>query len=157
MWYDAIDDRDERRHLLTDADGTRREFSIPPGTLRANVELERREIADERLSPVFADLVRTTEDPFVQAIYDLTVPEMVVGRACLLGDAAFVARSHTAAGTAKAAADGIALANALDEHNALAAALGEWEASQLAAGRRLVAQGKRLGERYMARSGRYTA
>ena len=39
---------------------------------------------------------------------------MAFGRVCLIGDAAFVARPHAAAGTAKAAADAWALAEALD-------------------------------------------
>lgn len=149
VWYDGVDGRDERRRLLTDADGRRREFSVPPGTLRAAVEDERRAAAAERLPAVFADLVATTAEPFVQAIYDLTVPQMVLGRVCLLGDAAFVARPHTAAGTAKAAADGIELANAIRESESVTSALDRWEASRLEAGRQLVAQGRRMGEGYM--------
>ena len=38
---------------------------------------------------------------------------MAFGRVCLIGDAAFAVRPHAAAGTAKAAADGWALADAL--------------------------------------------
>ena len=38
---------------------------------------------------------------------------MAFGRVCLLGDAAFALRPHAAAGTAKAAADAWALAEAL--------------------------------------------
>ena len=52
-------------------------------------------------------------EPFVQVVYDIGVPRMAFGRACLLGDAAFAVRPHAAAGTAKAAADGWALAAAL--------------------------------------------
>ena len=40
-------------------------------------------------------------------------PRMAFGRLCLIGDAAFVARPHAAAGTAKAAEDGWQLARAL--------------------------------------------
>lgn len=62
---------------------------------------------------MLADLVAATADPFVGTIYDLAVLQMAVGRVCLPGDAAFVARPHTAAGTAKAAADGVELAATL--------------------------------------------
>ena len=46
-----------------------------------------------------------TPDPFVQTIVDVVVPRTVFGRVCLLGDAAFVVRPHTAGATAKAARD----------------------------------------------------
>lgn len=145
VWYDDVRDRDERR-LLTDEDGRRREFSVPPGKLRSDVESRLRADA-EGLPATFADLVAATDEPFVQAIYDLTVPRMVFDRICLLGDAAFVARPHTAAGTAKAAADGIELADALKGD--VEAALDRWERERLEAGRRLVAEGRRMGENYM--------
>ena len=52
---------------------------------------------------------------------------MAFGRACLLGDAAFVVRPHAAAGTAKAAADAWALAEALARDGDVPAALARWE------------------------------
>jgi 2-polyprenyl-6-methoxyphenol hydroxylase-like FAD-dependent oxidoreductase len=148
VWYDPVPDRAAHARLLTDADGEGHDYAVAPGGLRASVESELRASA-ERFPPAFADLVAATDDPFVQTIYDLEVPELVFGRVCLLGDAAFVARPHTAAGTAKAAADGVDLADALADHEDLGAALDDWEASRLRAGRRLVAQGKRMGESYM--------
>lgn len=42
----------------------------------------------------------------VQKLWDIT-------RVCLLGDAAFVLRPHTAAGVSKAATDAVALANSI--------------------------------------------
>ena len=57
------------------------------------------------LPPTFRRLVEVTQEPFVQTIHDLAVPKMAFGRVCLTGDAAFVPRPHTAASTAKAAAN----------------------------------------------------
>lgn len=82
----------------------------------------------------------------MQAIYDLTVPEMVAERACLLGDAAFVARPHTAAGTAKAAGDAVELSSALDRHDSLGSALSSWNEARTDYGNRLVARGKQMGD-----------
>jgi len=48
----------------------------------------------------------------VQCIYDLEVPRMVFGRTVILGDGAFFVRPHMAAGTSKAGADGLRLAEA---------------------------------------------
>lgn len=148
VWYDTVRDGGERDRLLTDADGGEHRYAVPPGALRGDVEADLR-ASSERFPAVFRDLVAATGDPFVQTIYDLEVPELVFGRVCLLGDAAFVARPHTAAGTAKAAADGIDLADALSDRGDLPDALDDWAATRLRAGRRLVAKGKRMGDGYM--------
>ena len=96
------------------SDGVRRELSLPPGAARADQVDELRSTAANRLPAVIADVVVGTEQPFVQVIFDVDVPRMAFDRVCLIGDAAFVARPHAAAGTAKAAADAWSLAEALD-------------------------------------------
>jgi 2,6-dihydroxypyridine 3-monooxygenase len=78
-------------------------------------------------------------------IFDVDVPRMAFGRVCLLGDAAFVARPHAAAGSAKAAADAWALADALTIHPDPVAALDAWEPGQLALGRSLLERTRRIG------------
>ena len=148
VWYDPIQRR-ERQHLMTDIDGRTHDLSVPPGKLGADTEEALLAAAEKRLPGVFADLVQATDDRFVQTIYDLEVPRTTVDRVCLLGDSAFVARPHTAAGTAKAAADGIALADALEANDGIGTALDDWEDERLEAGRRLVAKGRRMGENYM--------
>jgi 2,6-dihydroxypyridine 3-monooxygenase len=72
---------------------------------------------------------------------------MVFGRTCLIGDAAWVARPHAAAGTAKAAADGWALAGALATHDSIPEALAAWEPGQMELGRQLVERTRRIGFR----------
>jgi 2-polyprenyl-6-methoxyphenol hydroxylase-like FAD-dependent oxidoreductase len=69
--------------------------------------------ARHEVHPKLAELVAATPDPFVQTIVDVVVPRTVFGRVCLLGDAAFVVRPHTAGATAKAARDATVLATAL--------------------------------------------
>ena len=69
--------------------------------------------AARELHPCFVELVQQTPDPFIQAIVDVVVPRMAFDRVCLVGDAAFVLRPHPAAATAKAAADAMALAEAI--------------------------------------------
>jgi 2,6-dihydroxypyridine 3-monooxygenase len=54
---------------------------------------------------------RCTNQQAFHTIYDLSVPRMAFGRVCILGDAAFVSRPHTAAGLSKAATNAVALAN----------------------------------------------
>ena len=92
-------------------------------------------------------MVRATEEPFAQAIRDLTVASMVKGRVILLGDAAFIPRPHTAASTAKAATNALALAAALDMFpDDVDRALAHWEPQQLVLGAHLYEQGRRAGD-----------
>jgi len=100
------------------------------------------------LPPTFLRLVKATAEPFVQTIHDLATPKMAFGRVCLTGDAAFVPRPHTAASTAKAAANALGLADSLTAaHRDVAEALRRWEPDQLAYGKQLRVHGQWLGNR----------
>lgn len=148
VWYVNYDEATELPRVLTDKNGRQRDYSIPPGLLAPDVEQEMRSYANAVLAPPFQKLVRATQEAFVQAILDLGVPQMTFGRVALIGDAAFIPRPHTAASTAKAAANAIALADALVKHNHnVIKALLSWEPLQLAYGRQLMASGQQLGNR----------
>jgi 2,6-dihydroxypyridine 3-monooxygenase len=133
---------------MTDRDGARREVTLPPGAAREAHLRELRAVAADQLAPQLAEVVERTEHPFVQVISDIEVERMAFGRVCLLGDAAFALRPHAAAGTAKAAADAWALAEALAASGGdLAAALPRWERQQLAVGRAVLQRTRRNGDR----------
>jgi 2,6-dihydroxypyridine 3-monooxygenase len=120
---------------------------VPPGGLRDEQVAEMRAVARARLPELVADVVGSVDRPFVQVICDVEVPRMAFGRVCLVGDAAWVVRPHAAAGTAKAAADGWALADALTTHEDVERALAAWEPDQLALGRQLLDRTRRIGSR----------
>jgi 2,6-dihydroxypyridine 3-monooxygenase len=148
VWYRNYLAGDDLDDLLLDRNGSRREVSVPPGALRHDHVAEACATATARLPGPIAELVLAIDDPFVQVVFDLEVPRMAFGHACLLGDAAFVARPHAAAGTAKAAEDAWTLRDALVAHpNDPAAALAAWEPGQLALGRRLQARTRAIGRR----------
>ncbi len=148
VWYVNYDEATELPRILTDQENKRRDYSVPPGMLAPAVEQEMRSYADTVLAPPFQKLVAATQEPFVQAILDLGVPQMTFGRVALVGDAAFIPRPHTAASTSKAAANAIALADALIKYNHdVKKALLAWEPLQLAYGRQLMASGQQLGDR----------
>ena len=106
-----------------------------------------RRAAGTELAPPIAAVVTDVAEPFVQVVYDTGVPRMAFGRVCLIGDAAFAVRPHAAAGTAKAAADGWALAAALTAAGGdVPAALARWERGQLALGRDLLARCREIGD-----------
>ncbi len=104
-------------------------------------------MAEEVLPDVFRRLFAATDRPFLQAIYDLVVPRMSFGQTCLVGDAAFLPRPHTAASTSKAVTNAVTLAKSVRSHRGdVVAALKEWEPEQLELGKRLKDHGKTLGD-----------
>ena len=107
VWYRNYLAGDDLGDVLTDESGERRELSLPPGIARADHVAEVGATAAARLPRLLANVVMGVEQPFVQVIYDVEVTHMAFGRTCLVGDAAWVVRPHAAAGTAKAAADGL--------------------------------------------------
>ncbi|MGD1898594.1 MAG: FAD binding domain-containing protein [Phormidesmis sp.] len=157
VWYVNYDEQTELPRLLTDKGERQRTYSVPPGMMSAAAEQEMRDYADQVLIAPFQKLVAATKEPFVQSILDLGVPQMAFDRVALIGDAAFIPRPHTAASTAKAAANAIALVEALVDHSHnVPQALADWESDQLALGMNLWQHGRSLGERsqFMCGKGR---
>jgi 2,6-dihydroxypyridine 3-monooxygenase len=148
VWYRNYAVGEELDDLMTDRDGVRRDITLPPGAARQEHLDELRAVAATRLAPQFAEVVQRTWLPFVQVIFDIEVERMAFGRVCLIGDAAFALRPHAAAGTAKAAADAWALAEALAATQGdLRAALPHWERRQLAVGRAVLERTRRNGDK----------
>jgi len=148
VWYLNAAPGDELDRVLTDKDGRRREFSVPQGMVAPDMLGWLHDQAQRTLPPSFLRLVMATQEPFVQTIHDLAVPKMAFERVCLTGDAAFVPRPHTAASTAKAAANALALADCLSAvEGDVIETLWRWEPEQLALGQQLREHGKRLGDR----------
>jgi 2-polyprenyl-6-methoxyphenol hydroxylase-like FAD-dependent oxidoreductase len=120
---------------------------IPPGRLSVRACDQLRQDAQRRLPEPLAAVVAVTAHPFAQAIFDVATPRMAYTRACLVGDAAFVVRPHTAAGTAKAAGDAITLGRALKEGD-VNAGLERWNARRVNEARALAVHGKRLAAQW---------
>ncbi|HEX6131748.1 MAG TPA: monooxygenase [Actinomycetota bacterium] len=147
VWYRNVPDGPALDDLLTDRAGARHDLSLSAGEVR-DAHVDGLRDAAASLPPAFADLVRATPEPFVQVIVDIEVPRMAVGRVCLVGDAAFALRPHIAAGTAKAAADARALAEAIAGAGGdVVAALARWEPGQLALGRAALERTREVGVR----------
>jgi 2,6-dihydroxypyridine 3-monooxygenase len=148
VWYRNVAEGEALDALMTDRHGQPRPASMPPGYVQDRFVAELRRTAERRLPPVFARLVGDTSEPFIQPIVDVEVQRMAFGRVCLIGDAAFAARPHAAAGTAKAAANGWALAEALaDAGHDVPAALRRWEPAERSLGRELVRRAREMGDK----------
>ena len=147
VWYVNVAEGAELEELMTGRDGIRRAVSLPPGAATDQAVTAMREAAAAELAKPITEVVTGVAEPFVQVVYDIAVPRMVFGRACLIGDAAFAVRPHAAAGTAKAAADGWALATELASAGGdVLTALATWERTQLALGRALLARCRDIGD-----------
>ena len=145
VWYCNYELGQELTTLLTDKNGLLREVSVPLGLVSESNIASMKAMAQANLPTVLNDIVQATAEPFVQVIYDVEIDRMAFGRICLLGDAAMVVRPHAAAGTAKAAADGWALAEALEKYDSVPLALDAYQNSQLALAKNLLARTRRVG------------
>jgi 2-polyprenyl-6-methoxyphenol hydroxylase-like FAD-dependent oxidoreductase len=148
VWYVSAHAQDLTR-LLTDRHGRQHHNSLPEGGATDESVSELRTRAKHEVHPRMAELIEMTPDPFIQTIVDVVVPRTVFGRACLLGDAAFVVRPHTAGATAKAAREAILLADCLQEApGELNSALSRFQSAQLRYGNELHQYGVALGSRW---------
>ena len=144
VWYRPADEARELPWLLTDETGALHSISIPPPLIRRDAIVAMREAAERLLAPQLRTVVRLIDEPLLQPIYDLASPQLAFGRVTIIGDAAFVARPHVAAGVSKAADDAAALAAALDEGD-VGDSLQCYEAERLPEGHRIIERARHLG------------
>lgn len=135
----------EFRELMTDVDGKYHRLTLPPGKINPVAWEKQCAIAREMLPPQFAELVCSTEHPFVQAITDVISPtnEFLDGRVILVGDALAGFRPHTVASTSQACFDAMILADMIEgKIDRL-----DWKRETLGFARTIQARGVSMGER----------
>jgi 2-polyprenyl-6-methoxyphenol hydroxylase-like FAD-dependent oxidoreductase len=145
VWYRPADEATELKDLLTDESGVTHVISIPPPLIRVAVIGAMQEAAAQLLAPQFRRVLMLAPRPFLQPIYDLEATGMAFGRVAILGDAAFVARPHVAAGVSKAAEDAIALAAAIEAAGDVEQGVARFAELRLAVGRRIIQRARHLG------------
>jgi 2-polyprenyl-6-methoxyphenol hydroxylase-like FAD-dependent oxidoreductase len=145
IWYRPADEATELRDLLTDDNGVTHQISIPPPLIRRAAIAAMRGAAERLIAPQLRAIVQLIAEPLLQPIYDLASPQMAFGRVAIVGDAAFVARPHVAAGVSKAADDAVALADALAAEPDVSSALRRFEAARLPIGHRIIERARHLG------------
>ena len=108
IWYSNYEDGgDSLEELMTDVNGRRHAITLPVGTMNPDVWSKQKALASDVLPPQYAEVVRKTEQPFIQAITDVISPQnsFFDGKVLLVGDALAGFRPHTAASTGQAAFD----------------------------------------------------
>jgi 2-polyprenyl-6-methoxyphenol hydroxylase-like FAD-dependent oxidoreductase len=164
VWYRPAEESTKLQWLLTDEGGTTHAISIPPPLIRREAIAEMRADAERLLAPQFREFVRLVSEPILQPIYDLKSERMAFGRVAVLGDAAFVARPHVAAGVSKASDDAAALADALTAEGDVERGLGRFEAARLTENHAIIRRARHLGaylqatrtQEEQARAGRHS-
>jgi 2,6-dihydroxypyridine 3-monooxygenase len=147
VWYRNIEPGPALDELMTDRDGFQQAISLHPGRVQDRYVRALKHAAAEMLPRFIAEVVLRTREPFVQVVVDVECPRMAVGRICILGDAAFAARPHAAAGTAKAAENAWTLAEAIESASGdLEDKLEAWSDEQTLLGKRLVERSRQIGE-----------
>lgn len=147
VWYRNVPEGPVLDEMLTDRRGFTAPVSVHPGQVQQRYLDRLRDEAAELLPPAAAELITRTPEPYIQVVMDIAVRRMAFGRVALIGDAAFAARPHAAAGTAKAAADAWALAEAISAEPDVAAALTAWEPGRLSLGDDLIRRVSEMGAR----------
>lgn len=127
---------------LVDRNGSQRDLSLPPGSMRDDLERELKKNARTLLPDYFADLVMRSENTFGQGIVAAIPNTYHKGRICLAGDAGAVVPPFTTSGVFKGMKNAAELVAALTSGGDLNRALDEWDAEQQKAGDGL----KRLSE-----------
>lgn len=135
----------ELLELMTDINGQRHRITMPPGKTDPKAWEKQRQIASEKLPPQFAEIVRATETPFVQAITDVISPqnEFLNGKLVLIGDALAGFRPHTVASTSQACFDAMILADMIEGK----VSRKDWKQETLAYARVIQKRGVDMGER----------
>ena len=145
VWYRNVAEGAPFDELMTDRDGFPHSISLRQGRVQSRYIQELKDAAAALPSDI-ASVVRATEQPFIQAVVDVESPAMAVGSVCLLGDAAFAARPHAGAGSAKAAENAWTLCKAIEAFDGdLPGALQKWSGHQTALGASLVARARNVG------------
>ncbi|KAK6388761.1 hypothetical protein LTR81_027142 [Elasticomyces elasticus] len=146
VWYaNYAEDSPEHVDLMTDNDGKRHAITLPVGAMEESVWKRQQEYAVEILPPQYAEAVRKTKQPFVQAITDVISPQnsFMDHKLLLVGDSLAGFRPHTAASTGQAAYDALTMGQWLSGEFSK----GEYDRRVMDFATRLQQHGVMLGER----------
>ena len=136
---------EEYRELMTDSDGHRHHTTLPVGKMRPEIWDQQKEYAKKILPPQFAEIVKKTKQPFIQAITDVLSPRnsFFEGKVLLIGDAVAGFRPHTAASTSQAAFDALML----DELMRGEIDNDQWQEKTMDYARKMQRRGVEMGQR----------
>jgi 2-polyprenyl-6-methoxyphenol hydroxylase-like FAD-dependent oxidoreductase len=131
--------------LMVDKNDVQHSVSLPSDSLTQQHQQHLHQMVEKNFPDEIAKMITQTKQPFLQAIFDLQIPDFVFKKTCFIGDAATVLRPHTASGVTKAIHDSISLAKTF-EQNHLLQSLSDWNDSQKKNREQQSALSKAMGE-----------
>jgi len=148
VWYVNFPEgegKGEVGEVLTDKEGKRHRYTVPPGMVDTKVWERQMQRARETLPRQFVEVVCKAERPFVQAVTDVISGEneFLDGRVMLIGDALAGFRPHTVASTSQAAYDAMVYANYVEGR----VTREEWKGRTMGYARFVQRRGVEMGER----------
>ena len=138
---------DQLDDFFVDRDGQPRQLSLPPGSMREELELSLKQRAARLLPPFYASLVSASQDTFAQAIMTAIPTQYAKGRLCIAGDAGAVVQPFTTSGVFKAMRNAAELIGELSGSEDIAAALDRWNQKQRRTGKGLAHLGSLMERR----------
>lgn len=125
------------------------EQNIAKGHLPKDYQEYLLNLAKQHLPPFARNIISSTIDPFIQAMYELYIPNQKDGRIILLGDASTVLRPHTAAGSTRAIQSALQLEKLLAENKDFNKTLEKWSKRQQQESEKQFHIGQTLGELFV--------
>ena len=133
VFFEKCNDR-RSQQLLIDKTGHPHQSSLFPGQLPEENKQLLYDYALQMLPKKVVEMIYSTENPFLQRVYDVYMPNCRLNRLISLGDAATVLAPNTASGATKALQDALNLGHLLSDHNfTLDQALDKWNEQQVTA------------------------
>ena len=135
--------------FMIDRDGVAHSGAIPPGMMRLQEEERLKALMQENLPTYYGDIIRKTQNTYVQLIYTVSLPAYHQGRICLIGDAGMVAQPFTGSGVFKGYNNIKDLLQALNSYDTIDIALKHWGSEQVKIGYRLLGLGEQMEQAFI--------
>lgn len=134
---------------MIDREGQPRTGTLPAGQFPLDRERELKSMMHEQLPTLYADIVEASVDTQFQPVRVCRAPAHVLGRACLVGDAAMPIQPLTGSGMFKAWQNARTLVEAIDSELSLDQSLQQWSDGQSALDERLLETGLGLEQAFI--------
>jgi len=147
LLYEKIDSS----HELFQNDLEKAKVNIMPGVMPKEYEQYLWQLAKNYFPPFAKEILLATKEPFLQAIYDLMLPQYYKNNIAVVGDASTLLRPHVGSGSTKALQNALVLAKCLQEYSNIDLAFQSWSEQQSAASKKLYELGVAVGDLFVSK------
>ncbi len=127
--YETVD----KQHPVYQAAHDKENYNVAKGKLSEQCKTYLHQLVDDYFPPYPREMIKQTNDPFIQAISDMMIPQLSIKHSSFVGDSSVLLRPHAGAGSTKALEDVLALEEVLKKQPDFSTAIDQWSKSQLQA------------------------